>query len=94
MSNLLLFYSIAFGSPPAFGSPATFGGPPVFGGGASFGGGFGTPAATAQPTQQNNLFAALGSSDNSLSFGNLAQSNAMMQQPQAGFGGSAFSSWR
>lgn len=86
----------AFGSPPpAFGSPATFGGPPVFGGGATFGGGFGSPTA-APPVaaqQTNNLFASLGQSESSLSFGNLAQTNAM-QQAKPAFGGCAFSSWR
>ena len=87
-----VFSFTAFGSPPAFGQPATFGGGAVFGGTPTFGGGFGSPT-TSPPTAQNNLFASLGSQDTGLSFGNLAQSNAIPQAKPA-FGGSAFSSWR
>lgn len=74
-----------------FGGGASFGG--GGGGAASAGGGFGSPSASPQGAQQNSLFASLGSSESSLSFGNLAQTNAM-QQAKPAFGGSAFSSWR
>lgn len=96
-----------FGSPPTFGGPATFGAPATFGSGATFSnpkpsfGGFGSspqqqqqqPNAFATPTQQNSLFEQLGSSENTMTFGNIAQtSSANQQKPQ--FGGSSFSSWR
>ncbi|GAB0099324.1 Nuclear pore complex protein Nup214 [Sergentomyia squamirostris] len=96
-----------FGSAAGFGGPPAFGSAPTFGGAASFGGsplkptGFGTFAnagssfqSNAQvPQQQNSLFAALGSSDSGMTFGNLAQNNNG-NQAKMQFGGSAFSTWR
>ncbi|XP_055847820.1 nuclear pore complex protein Nup214 [Episyrphus balteatus] len=96
------FAKPVFGGAPAFGGATTFGSPPSFGSAPSFGspkgfGSFAAPAATAgafnSPTQNNNLFEALGSSDTGLTFGNLAQNNNPNQQKPA-FGGSSFMSYR
>ncbi|XP_055377648.1 nuclear pore complex protein Nup214 [Condylostylus longicornis] len=96
-----------FGGPPTFGSPPTFGNSPTFGGNAMFGSGvkgfgnFSTPTNSNQtgsifgsPTQKSEYFEALGSSNDGLSFGNLAQ-NANTNSTKPNFvAGSSFSSWR
>ncbi|XP_055916740.1 nuclear pore complex protein Nup214 [Eupeodes corollae] len=96
------FAKPVFGGQPAFGGATAFGSPPSFGSAPSFGspkgfGSFAAPAATGgafnSPTQNNNLFEALGSSDTGLTFGNLAQNNNPNQQKPA-FGGSSFMSYR
>lgn len=85
-----------FGSPPAFGVAAAFASAPTFGGAptfqsptkSAFGTGFGTsPQAPAfgAPQQSNSLFEQLGSSDNAMTFGNLAQS--ANNNPKPAFGG-------
>lgn len=73
-------------SAPTFGGQATFGSPKsnIFGQQSAAG-------------QSNNLFEQLGSQQGGNMFGSLAQNTQPAQQqqpPQAGFGGSAFSSWR
>ncbi|CAD7079157.1 unnamed protein product [Hermetia illucens] len=98
-----------FGSPggfsqPTFGGPPTFGGSPTFGTSPTFGGapGFGaqktifgqSTGSFSPPTQKNNLFEALGSSDSPLSFGNLAQNANSASNAKQQFGGSSFSTWR
>ncbi|XP_055711949.1 nuclear pore complex protein Nup214 isoform X2 [Phlebotomus papatasi] len=82
-----------FGSPNAFAKPTpTFGSPLKSTGFGSFS--LETNNTFSAPTnQQNNLFAALGSSDTGMTFGNLAQNNNA-NQAKMQFGGSAFSTWR
>lgn len=72
--------AIAAQSNPTFGSTATFGAAPQFG--SPKGSGFGTFANTnpipsfTTPPKSNSLFESLGSSDNAMTFGNLAQNAA------------------
>lgn len=66
--------AIAAQSNPQFGSSATFGAAPTFGSPKS---GFGTfanvnPNPTFTTPQKNSLFESLGSSENAMTFGNLA----------------------
>lgn len=61
-----------FGSGATFGSNATFGSPKGFGTFASMNP---NPSFTS-PQQQNTLFESLGSSENAMTFGNLAQNQA------------------
>ncbi|XP_013169296.1 PREDICTED: nuclear pore complex protein Nup214 isoform X1 [Papilio xuthus] len=84
-----------------FGAPATFGGAPAFGapafGGTSPGKVFGGAAPTpgfGSPTQSNSTFEALAS-QNTMTFGNLAQQSAQQNQPQPSFNTSpSFTGWR
>ncbi|XP_022830696.1 nuclear pore complex protein Nup214-like [Spodoptera litura] len=71
-----------FGAPAAFGGGATFGGSPAFGS-TSPGKMFGAaqPTGFGQPTQSNATFESLAT-QNTLTFGNLAQ-QAQAPQPQA-----------
>lgn len=89
----------SFGLAAAAANQPTFGSQPSFGGAATFGSpktGFGTFANIAQnpsfgsPTEtKNSLFESLGSSENAMTFGNLAQNQASPPQPkpQSAFGG-------
>lgn len=81
--------AIAQQSNPTFGSNATFGAAPTFGSPKS---GFGTFANANVNTntsftspQKNTLFESLGSTDNGMTFGNLAQNQN--QSPQTFSGG-------
>lgn len=84
-----------FGAPAAFGGGATFGGSPAFGS-TSPGKMFGAaqPTGFGQPTQSNATFESLAT-QNTLTFGNLAQ-QAQAPQPQApSFNTSpSFTGWR
>ncbi|XP_031628108.1 nuclear pore complex protein Nup214-like [Contarinia nasturtii] len=90
--------AIAAQSNHTFGSSATFGSAPAFGSPTQKGGGFGTFANTnpipsfTTPPKSNSLFESLGSSDNAMTFGNLAQNAAAA--PKQFSGGTSFSSWR
>ncbi|XP_013199909.1 nuclear pore complex protein Nup214 isoform X2 [Amyelois transitella] len=82
-----------------FGAPATFGGS-AFGGGATFGGTSpskmfgGSPAGFGSPTQSNATFESLAT-QNTLTFGNLAQQSGPPPQQQPTFNTSpSFTGWR
>ncbi|XP_068631769.1 nuclear pore complex protein Nup214 [Battus philenor] len=84
-----------------FGGPATFGGAPSFGssafGGSSPGKVFGGTSPTpgfGSPTQSNSTFESLAT-QNTLTFGNLAQQSPPQPQPQTTFNTSpSFTGWR
>ncbi|KAL0841302.1 hypothetical protein ABMA28_015017 [Loxostege sticticalis] len=88
--------SSGFGAPAAFGGGATFGGAPAFGStspGKMFGGSPGP--AFGSPTQSNATFESLAT-QNTLTFGNLAQQSGQQPVPAApSFNASpAFTGWR
>lgn len=87
--------ALAASANPTFGSSATFGTGATFGSPKSSFGSFGNvnQNASFSPPQKNTLFESLGSSENAMTFGNLAQ-NQSAPAPKQFTGGSSFSSWR
>lgn len=73
LSALAASANPTFGSGATFGTGATFGSPKGFG---TFGSMSQANAAFSSPPQKNTLFESLGSSENAMTFGNLAQNQA------------------
>lgn len=72
MSALAASANPTFGSGATFGTGATFGSPKGFG---TFGS-MNAANPSFSPSQKNTLFESLGSSENTMTFGNLAQNQA------------------
>lgn len=84
MSAIAASANPTFGSGATFGSSATFGSPKGFGTFASMNNA--NPSFTSP--QKNTLFESLGASENTMTFGNLAQNQASPPPPaQKPFGG-------